>query len=135
VDHPRDAEHTVLHQVVAAHLEAFLAAVAEGRRRRGPAAVRGAGVPGVPDVRCVGCLPVKTPSTRRPACRQAAASSSRGQWRGPSVQGFGVLHRGHRQQLESDQRQSAGVPEQRQQPGRRPVWRHAVRRSPTRAVT
>ena len=26
---PRDAEHTVLHQVVAEHLEAFLGAVAE----------------------------------------------------------------------------------------------------------
>ncbi len=34
---PRDAEHTVLHQVVAEHLEAFLRAAAE--------AVDGAGLP------------------------------------------------------------------------------------------
>jgi hypothetical protein len=42
---PRDAEHTVLHQVVATHLEAFLRAVAAAWRRRGPAAVRRARVP------------------------------------------------------------------------------------------
>jgi hypothetical protein len=38
---PRDAEHTVLHQVVAEHREAFLHA----------AGVRRARVPGIPDVR------------------------------------------------------------------------------------
>ena len=32
---PRDAEHTVLHQVVATHLEAFLRAVAEAGDRTG----------------------------------------------------------------------------------------------------
>ena len=37
---PRDAEHTVLHQVVATHLEAFLCAVAE--------AGDGAGLPLMP---------------------------------------------------------------------------------------
>ena len=31
---PRDAEHTVLHQVIAEHLEAFLGG-GRGRRRRG----------------------------------------------------------------------------------------------------
>src|SRR6266850_351937 len=44
---PRDAEHTVLHQVIALHLEAFLEAVAGGRQRSGPAALGRARVPGV----------------------------------------------------------------------------------------
>src|SRR5262245_58349275 len=49
---PRDAEHTVLQQVIAEHLEAFLACGGGGRRRRGPAAVRRARVPGLPALRC-----------------------------------------------------------------------------------
>jgi len=42
---PRDAEHTVLHQVVAEHLEAFLGAAAEAGDGGGPPAVRRARVP------------------------------------------------------------------------------------------
>ena len=37
---PRDAEHTVLHQVVAEHLEAFLGAVTEAGDGGRSAAVR-----------------------------------------------------------------------------------------------
>ena len=49
---PRDAEHTVLHQVVADHLEAFLGAVAEaGDGAALPQFVER--VPGIPDGRRV----------------------------------------------------------------------------------
>ena len=50
---PRDASRIVLHQVIRAHLETFLNAVTEARRRGGPAAVRGARVSGVSPVRRV----------------------------------------------------------------------------------
>jgi len=33
---PRDAEHTVLHQVIALHLEAFLAAAGDGAGTNSP---------------------------------------------------------------------------------------------------
>ena len=61
---PRDAEHTVLHQVVARRLEAFLEAVAEARRRSGPAAYAELGISGImpsPGLCRVGPVPCSVP--------------------------------------------------------------------------
>src|SRR5215472_15134314 len=49
---PRDAEHTVLHQVISEHLETFLNATTEGATAW-VCAVRRARVPGIPAVRRV----------------------------------------------------------------------------------
>ena len=67
---PRDAEHTVLHQVISEHLETFLDAVAEAGDGAGLPQFVEREFPGVPGVRRVrarrGAVPVRGLRPRAP---------------------------------------------------------------------